>query len=62
MLNDFHIRVGQVAVSNGSLETIGFQSDIARRLSSASKIGMNSRLGDITDLMLQISYPKMILI
>jgi len=56
VLNDFYFRVGQVVVGNGSLETISLRSNIARRLLSVSSVGMNSRLGDTTDQMLQISY------
>jgi hypothetical protein len=58
VLNDFYFRVGQVVVGNGSLETISLRSNIARRLLSVSSVGMNSRLGDTTDQMLQISYSK----
>ena len=58
VLNDFYFRVGQVVVGNGSLETIRLRSNIARRLLSVSSVGMNSRLGDTTDQMLQISYSK----
>ena len=56
VLNDFYFRVGQVVVGNESLETISLRSNIARRLLSVSSVGMNSRLGDTTDQMLQISY------
>ena len=56
--HDFYFRVGQVVVGNGSLETISLRSNIARRLLSVSSVGMNSRLGDTTDQMLQISYSK----
>lgn len=49
VLKVFHSRFGQAVVSDGSLGTISFRSNITRRLLSASKIGMNSPLDDTTD-------------